>query len=413
MSVPLSKMTAADVEDPENPLIGPVEKISSGGSARAPVSDQLRRPDMDPHLQRHAKLRQVALGKALEGRAAIYLDTRYWIILRDAQRGILGVRAAELLGRLRGAVRAGQAFCPLSESAFLELLKQNDAQSRRETAALMDELSLGVALIGSKERMGTEVAHLIHTHAPAGRPEMLHPLEHLVWSKIGCVVALAVPEAPGLPAEMLSDLHQAIFDGLWDETSVVDLVDTTGPTTWIADDAELAGLSAQLNRDVAAHQGGLVSFKKAYDDEVSGAADICGDVAMAIIADMARSQGIEPELVGTPKWHELRRLWCGLLAAALRKGPSRQQLQSMHVAAALHAAFRWNKGQQFEANDIYDFEHAGAALGHCQAFFTERALWHMVTAKHVALDVLFDCRVVCEVDDAITYVAGLSSPAAT
>jgi hypothetical protein len=80
----------------------------------------------------------------------------------------------------------------------------------------------------------------------------------------------------------------------------------------------------------------------------------------------------------------------------------------MYVGAALHAAFRWNKGQQFDPNDIYDFEHAGAALAHCQAFFTERPLWQMVTANHIALDRLFGCRVIWDLDEAIAVVADLA-----
>jgi hypothetical protein len=52
------------------------------------------RADANRHLEHYAKRRQVAVGEAMEGRAAIYLDMRYCIILRDAQRGTRGLGEA-------------------------------------------------------------------------------------------------------------------------------------------------------------------------------------------------------------------------------------------------------------------------------------------------------------------------------
>src|SRR6266436_732870 len=47
----------------------------------------------------------------------------------------------------------------------------------------------------------------------------------------------------------------------------------------------------------------------------------------------------------------------------LRQRPQvRQQLRTLHIHAALHAAFRWDKARRFTSNDLYDFEHASAAL---------------------------------------------------
>lgn len=38
-------------------------------------------------FERHVKSRVVALGRSLDGRAAIYLDTKFWIVLRDCAAG--------------------------------------------------------------------------------------------------------------------------------------------------------------------------------------------------------------------------------------------------------------------------------------------------------------------------------------
>lgn len=347
----------------------------------------------------------VSLGAALDGRAAIYLDTCFWIHLRDARRGSGDPRAATLLARLGEAVRTGRAFCPVSDDIVFELQKQTDPVSRAETAQIMDELSLRVAILGGQERTATELAHFIHGHAPPPFAAELHPLRHLVWTRGLGVIGIRVPPMAGLDREVALEIQRGFVEEMWSRVTLSDLV--ANPADWPEGDDDFTGLTQQLNRDVAAHRAELRSFPHALRIETAGAADICGDIAMAIVADMAARLGQAMEPAGSPAWLESRRMWCALLAEALRKGPSRHQLRSMHVAAALHAAIRWNAGQQFETNDLYDIEHAGAALAHCQAFFTERPLWQLVTAGNVRLDRMFDCKVVWKLDDALAYVESL------
>ncbi len=360
-------------------------------------------------LERQLKALTVSLGAVLQSRTAIYLDTRYWIILRDAQRGGYGTRGAELLARLRAAVQAGRAFCPISESVIFELFKQTDLNSRADTAHLIDELSLGVGILGGRERMRTELAHFIHGHAIPLTGADLHPVSHLVWTKGAGVMGIQVPVPRGVDAELALRIQRKYVERRWHRTSVAELVAGEAPWLDSDEDDDFAGVAKQLNADVAAHKESLTTFKVALAAEINGVVDLLGDSAMAIIADLARRQGETPSPEGSPAWRKLRSVWCNLLAAALRKRESRLQLRSMYAGAALHAAIRWNKGQKFDRNDLYDFEHAGAALAHCQAFFTERPLWQMVTARNIGLDTLFGCRVVWDLDDAIGYLTSLES----
>lgn len=359
-------------------------------------------------FERQTKALALALGESLDTRAAIYLDTRYWLILRDVLRGGYGASGAELLERLRAAVRAGWVVCPISESTIFELFKQSDPNSRAETARLVDELSLGVAILGSRERMATELAHFIHSHAAPLTDVELHPVRHLVWSKGAGVMGIRVPVPQGLDAQVALEIQRKLVGRLWHATTAAELLAGDAPWGNNDEDDDFSGLTRQLNADVAAHKDSLTAFKSALAAEIDGVVDVLGDTAMAIVGDLARRRGDKPSAEGSDAWRALRNMWCNLLAAALRKAGSRQQLRSMYIGAALHAAFRWNKGQQFEPNDLYDFEHAGAALAHCQAFFTERPLWQMVTAKHIALDHLFGCRVVWDLDEAITVLADLA-----
>jgi len=95
-------------------------------------------------------------------RRRVYLDTRYWLILRDVAMG-RPRRAGDvaLLAALRRWVQAGVIVCPLGDGSLLEVLRQSDETTRLATARLIDELSLGVTIQNAQDRLTTEVMHFM------------------------------------------------------------------------------------------------------------------------------------------------------------------------------------------------------------------------------------------------------------
>jgi hypothetical protein len=63
--------------------------------------------------------------------------------------------------------------CPISEAVFVELLKQSDAGSHLHSARIIDELSLGLALVPGQVRMATERAHFFTAMHPMARPTFI------------------------------------------------------------------------------------------------------------------------------------------------------------------------------------------------------------------------------------------------
>ena len=361
-----------------------------------------------PHISidRHVERCVVALGASLDGRAAIYLDTKFWIIVRDCAAGKRTDPAAlELLHRLQTLVAEGKVFCPLSESHLFEFLKQDDMNSRLETARIVDELSLGVALIDSRMRMGTEVAHFVHSYE--GNADDLHPLRHLVWSKLGHVLGFVHPSGTGFDAETELAIQKAFFDRVW-TASFEEMLKTLGIGS------RPAGLdfdTARLNQSMIQNADQLKSFAQAYAAELGGVAELGADIAMDVMDELFRKRtGGEPAEHGTQEWQKFRNQWVNLLLVALkRRSKVKQQLRTMHIHASLHAAFRWDKARRFTSNDLYDFEHASAALAHCQAFFTEDGLQSTIAARHVALDKLFRCRVASEIPEAVAVLKAIEA----
>ena len=359
---------------------------------------------IDQHVERCV----VALGRSLDVRTAIYLDTKFWIILRDCAAGTRTDAAAlELLHRLRTLVADGKVFCPVSESHLFEFLKQDDMNSRLETARIVDELSLGAALIDERMRMGTEVARFVHSFE--GDAHGLHPLRHLVWSKLGYVGGFIHPSGTGFDAETELAMQKAFFDRMWTASfeEMFKTLGTASPPGGL--DFDTSG----INQGVAENADQIRSFAQAYAAELGGVVELGADMAMEVMGDLFRkTTGEQPAERGSQEWQKFWNQWANLLLVALKKRSQvRQQLRTMHIHASLHAAFRWDKARRFTSNDLYDFEHASAALAHCQAFFTEHPLLATITARHVALDELFQCRVVSEIVDAVAVLKAIEAGA--
>jgi hypothetical protein len=372
-------------------------------NTKSEITIEKHRAHPDISVDRYVKSKMVALGRALGGRAAVYLDTKFWIVLRKVAMGV-STDAAELefLRLLRSRVAQEKVFCPISESIFLELMKQADAKTRLETARLIDELSLGVTLTPHPTRVATELAHFIYLFEhPA---DSFYPLQHPAWSKLSYVLGYLHPSSTAFDAETELAVQKAFFDHMW-TIPLVEMVGMIGDAT-PPEMVDFADLAATLNEGNVRHAGELRSFAQAYDAELRGAIDVCADSVLDLLFELNQKKtGEPPPLPDSPHWREAQRQWKNLLYWAMKKRrQTRDQLRTIHIEASLHAALRWDKSRRFEANDFYDFPHASAALAYCRAFFTEHGLRTMIASGHLALDKLYGCRVVSQVREATEYL---------
>src|SRR5687768_15504392 len=92
-------------------------------------------------LESYFARRVADLSRLVLPRRRVYLDTRFWIFLRDAalERPRKPIHC-DLLALLRTRVASGDVLCPIGDSTFFELLRQADSQTRLATARLIDAL---------------------------------------------------------------------------------------------------------------------------------------------------------------------------------------------------------------------------------------------------------------------------------
>jgi hypothetical protein len=374
-----------------------------GEGATMNIEEHSQYPDIS--IDRHVKSRVVELGQSLAGRHAIYLDVRFWLLLRNAllandNKTPIG----KLVELLRDAVRCGKAFCPISESVFLELLKQSDPSSRLRTAKLIDEFSLGVSLLSQRERVGTELAHFFYSSQNGAE---VHPLRHLVWTKLPYVLGFLHPTETAIDPTTLLAIQKAFFDEMW-TIDLAKMIERLGSAP-LPLDPRLDHIADKLNAGNAEHAGEIKSFRQALTNEFSGVADLCADTAADIMVEMAVKQGHAAPVRNGDEWKRTRQMCANVLFHGLQAKPGlRHKLPTLYIEACLHAATRWDKKRKLVGNDIYDFSHASAAVAHCEAFLTEGPLKALLGLKHHGLANEFSCRVASDIPEALDMVKDLA-----
>ncbi|MBN1630370.1 MAG: hypothetical protein JW990_11445 [Thermoleophilia bacterium] len=343
--------------------------------------------------------RKAELASEVLSRRRIYLDTKFWIFLRDAHLGRPQSPVhRDLLGALRQEVGAGRCICPLNESSIFELHRQRDPDLRSATVVVMDELSQGVVIQNTFDRIRTEVwDFLVSTILNQAVPPA--PMAE-VWLKVGHFVGS--PEATtGIlaPAEELI-LQKVFLDVTWSMSLSEMLEGIVDFPDWRHSDAELA---AELTATSSEHESEMRSFVSVYEAELAGFWDANEHIVRGVLAGLADAlfHGKAPTAA---ELDDGIRLFKNALRNVVRFDKAKASLPTSQVMSGLHAIVRWNKTRGFAPSDFYDFHHAAAAVPYCDVFFTERFLATMLTRPPLSFDERFDTVVVHRDVDALSAV---------
>lgn len=384
-------------------MLNKYPSLSEYAALKMKLSFEKHAAEQNVSLDEHIRNCGIELGQSLEKKIPIYLDQRYWIIIRDVALGRnTKTDSIELFKLLKFLTSNGRAFCPISESVFVELLKQQDIKTRRATANIIDELSLGITLATEELRIGTELAHFFYSH---GKPESIYPLNWLVWSKLSYVLGVVHPSNTIFDLAQELIIQKAFFDHMWG-ISLTEVVDTLGDVPIPPIDFDTVAF--KLNRRNAAHSKEIRSFKQAYACEINGGLSLFVGTARIILEEMfSRATGKVPILSEEErKSHEKKLL--SFFTNAFLKTDIATKLPTLHIHASCHSSVRWDKTRQLEGNDLFDFHHAAGALAYCEAFFIERPLEMLIKAKNIALDQKFDCKVFSAIPEAVDHLARLA-----
>lgn len=352
---------------------------------------------------------QLELSKKVLNKKIIYLDTKFWVLLRD---GLLypekKILEKELLLLSESLFENGKCIFPITEDVFMEVMKQTDSTTLIATAQVIDKLSDGVILIDSKTRLHFEVRHFILTKQ--GKP--FFETKHLVWSKLSYVLGFQSFYFPDFNPDDNLMFEKSFVDHVWDMTMTQYIQGIQSNTPDIDFQNFLnVNFAENLNKGKFAHQNEASNFQQMFMNEVAGAVDYYKEDLATIWEDINEYETgkalSEQEIKERrPKAASLMK---NFILELFRLNEVGKAMPSIHIQAALHAAVRWDKNQKFQNHDFHDLNHATAALPYCDYFFTEKRLAHLVTQKLLGFDKLYNCEVKWTIKDAILSLKILAS----
>lgn len=327
----------------------------------------------------------------------IYLDTNYWVRLRDAAMGKPVDGAEELLAALRALVHSRRAICVLHFSVFGELAQQ-EGESLKVTARLVDELSEGVAIVPRHELRYWQAGEYV-----AAKLDLSHDASLGIWTKVGQIFHSDVPL--NVPAMSL-DGRRAVLKGALDSFWNVTMEDLCAQFNWntrnklnVTIDAQtIAAVEARKAQQRAAGW----SRQRTRHDEFK--THLRNDFEALFLEQVQKANH---QIGGLWRDEKVTRITRVLMATACREFRSDHLgtlLPSAAILCELYSLYEFDSNQRLRATDWNDWAHASAALPYCQYFFTERHLAHQLT--HVlGADRRYGCEVAGSLQQALEMSA--------
>lgn len=325
---------------------------------------------------------QLEIGQSVAGKIKIYLDTNYWLKIRDCRTD----KDKLLYNQLIKLVEAKKVILPISEITFWEILKQSDLSSLKQSALIIDKLSQGISIACEKDRQRLEFLNFVKGNL--GKPQ--NNLNEMVWSKISLIILLPIflkhnPEM--LKAGFINFLSDISFENILNQLEATsnlkpfyhkDDIDALnyGKEKYKHENksfhemylSELGGYLQEFEKDLNSY------FEEFYFNETGNR-----------VTDQER-QGIN------------YKSWKNMIYNLSRLKKLDDKLPSYRIFPEMNAVARWNTNRKYkDGNDTFDFLHVSSALPYFDYFFTERELSTMI--KQRKLDEIYNCKVSSNIDE--------------
>lgn len=369
------------------------------------VTDAILHHKGMPHVsvEDYVRRKRIDLARGMEQAKKVYLDTKFWLLLRNGRLGRSSdTDIVALLALLQVLVAKNRVVCPISAATFMEIFAQTDSTTLQVSVQLIDELSAGVTLIEERERFRLEFFHFIMQKTRG--PNAVLPLHTLAWTKLAYAFGFVTPVSKGLPADVSLVLQKAFVDHMW-TVSLTDVLREMGGAVGSFPRA-FPDISASLNDGKFAHQH--KSFKQMFLSAIAGILDVFEPEIVSLMHHLYETQfGRPPEVGDGPD--DGGQMFANLIYHAFRLNKLTSELPSLRVSAGLHAGLRWDKDRKYKRNDLLDFHHAVAAIPYCDYFLTERSLRHLLGHKDLRFSELFPCQTFSSVADSLASLSRLAA----
>lgn len=329
--------------------------------------------------ENYIKQKRLDLYNSIKTTKKIYLDTNYWIKLRDAERNS-NLTDKKLLDKLKELVNLKKCILPISEITFWEILKQSDFKTLKDSAILIDDFSQGVSLITEDERRRLEFLVFMRKT----QKNLTYESVELVWTKLSMNLLynnMPQPDQFDLKIKFIEFLESITF---FDMISIMEKSKNFKPFNF-KDNVNF------LNEAKEKYKNENKSFKQLFLAELGGYIDCFKDTLNETMEQMyywEHGKFITETDKSEIDQNGLRNLMFNMFK--LNKVTT--EFPTFSILPELSASVRWNQTRKYvDGNDTIDFLHATAALPYFDFFFTEKELRTIISQRK--LDTKYNCIV--------------------
>lgn len=325
----------------------------------------------------------------------IFLDTKFWIYIRDAEVGKNDKNDDhELLAELRRVVSERKGICVISDDSIYEIGKNRKIEDFRIAIRLVDELTNGVGLISRGEREKLEILHYIE-HMRWPNKEFYGPNE-LVWTKIGSIFGMRIPKNPNFDAATNEKIQAAYLQSIWSKSLSTHL-DQIGMDRFLASIPHYPDFSALENN--CKDEEVDANFEPQKVQEAKFIIHRESEL-MESVAKQLRNKYPDEFSAASPA-NEIAAHLSACIFAAFIKRSDLQRVPFIDIESSVTADIHIDQQRRFKDNDTYDRSHASAALPYCDYFLTEKNLAEILKKRKDSLAKKYNCTIIPSVREAI------------
>jgi len=339
----------------------------------------------------------------------IYLDTNFWISLRDVQLSRPKSNDDSLLlDKLLKLNAAGKIICPISDTIFFELLKQKDKSTKIAMAKIIDILCHGTIIKSYFDRLSIEFYHFLRFAETGTTPPEL-PAEKHIWSKIPYLLGAFIFTAKQnndiqdiinkYTYDFISEIRLSEFMEMLDNNVFQDVNDDFD--AWI-------GITRSMNVQKRANDTRNPGINSLHADEIAGLIGVMeNQLGQIMLQVLKAAYGDRVPICVDEKDRQLvvegaKKVIYNIFK--FKKNKMAMWLPTYHVTAILNAAMRKDLKRNFKPNDFFDFKHASAAMPYCDIFATDKPLAVLLRSGELQLDKKYNTKVVTNTQELLSLL---------
>ena len=356
-----------------------------------------RKEGLEIGANQYLELYQKMLARGVSQTPKLYLDTKFWVLLRDAERKT-NDEGTKLLELLRQLVFNRRLICVIQAASFLEIVKQSK-KSLLVISNIINELTDSISIASDKELQKLEATNYVRSKLNA--PPIS---QHYAWTKVGLVLhSNAIGHINNFLPETLNRasanvLLKFTIDFLW-QAQLADILqvfnwDTAEKLSASIDQPTIEAIeNRKVARDEENHS--LQAIRKHEFETVipSEYETIFGQTTFRIAKEAGKQIAFKDIQDDTDR----------LLDEAVREavsGELNDLMPNTVIKTHLYCLYEHDAKKKLTSNDWFDMCHAAVALPYCDIFLTEKHLRHQI-CNVLEFDQFYDCEVLASVDEAI------------